>query len=177
MKNLDRILELLDEIDSLAADSRCCYENARGNDSSCYAATEEIRKLIAYPGEVGDKLRSCPFCGGRADEMSTAQSKGYPTIYGVACDCCCAQSGPYGSREDAITAWSRRTPEHESIVETAKRLGIEPKESKDAQANIDRLTGKRTAPEPEDDPSDDPGACPGCGSLNACQGECMDAPE
>lgn len=24
------------------------------------------------------------------------------------------------------------------------------------------------------DLSDDPGACPGCGSLNACQGECME---
>lgn len=67
--------------------------------------------------------------------------------------------------------------EYESISETAKRLGIEPKESKDAQACIDRLTGKRTAPEPEYDPSEDPGACEGCGSLNACQGECMDAPE
>jgi len=41
-----RILELLDEIDGLAANSRGEYSNARGNDYSCYAATKEIRELL-----------------------------------------------------------------------------------------------------------------------------------
>jgi len=43
---VDKILKLLDEIDGYAADSRSEYTNARGNDKLCYAATEEIRKLL-----------------------------------------------------------------------------------------------------------------------------------
>lgn len=35
----------------------------------------------------------------------------------------------------------------ESVREAARRLGIEPKEPKDAQANIDAITGKRMGPE------------------------------
>lgn len=41
------ILKLLDDIDGFAADSRGCYENARGNDSCCYAATKKIRDILA----------------------------------------------------------------------------------------------------------------------------------
>ena len=41
-----QILKLLIEIDGLARDSRGNYENARGNDSCCYEATEKIRKLL-----------------------------------------------------------------------------------------------------------------------------------
>lgn len=44
--DIKRILELLDAVDSFAADSRGCYENARGNDHACYEATNEIRRLI-----------------------------------------------------------------------------------------------------------------------------------
>lgn len=46
----EEILRLLTVIDSLAADSRGCYENARGNDSSCYEATEQIRNLLKSEG-------------------------------------------------------------------------------------------------------------------------------
>jgi hypothetical protein len=47
MKNLAKILELLKRIDALATDSRGCYENANGNDSACYRATQEIRNLLS----------------------------------------------------------------------------------------------------------------------------------
>ena len=43
---IKKIFELLNEIDGFAADSRGCYENARGNDDCCYDATEKIRKLL-----------------------------------------------------------------------------------------------------------------------------------
>jgi len=43
---VEKILEQLKVIDDLASDSRGCYENARGNDSDCYSATETIRKLL-----------------------------------------------------------------------------------------------------------------------------------
>ena len=43
---IEKILALLAEIDGFAADSRSCYENARGNDSACYRATKEIRELL-----------------------------------------------------------------------------------------------------------------------------------
>lgn len=41
-----KILKLLDDVDGFAADSRGCYENARGNDSACYEATNKIRELL-----------------------------------------------------------------------------------------------------------------------------------
>lgn len=43
----EAIMALLDEIDGYAADSRGCYENARGNDANCYAATKLIREFLA----------------------------------------------------------------------------------------------------------------------------------
>ena len=43
---ITEILKLLDDIDGFAANSRGCYENARGNDSLCYAATKKIRDLL-----------------------------------------------------------------------------------------------------------------------------------
>ena len=46
MNKVEKILKLLNEIDGFARDSRGCYENARGNDSSCYYATKEIRKIL-----------------------------------------------------------------------------------------------------------------------------------
>ena len=45
-KSTQEILELLDEIDALARDSRGCYENARGNDYACYQATKKIRDIL-----------------------------------------------------------------------------------------------------------------------------------
>ena len=42
----EAIKKLLNEIDGFAADSRGCYENARGNDHCCYEATEKIRKIL-----------------------------------------------------------------------------------------------------------------------------------
>lgn len=47
MTSTEKILELLAAIDGFAADSRGNYENARGNDENCYAATEAIRALLA----------------------------------------------------------------------------------------------------------------------------------
>jgi hypothetical protein len=44
--DIERILLILNDIDGFAADSRGNYENARGNDSACYAATENIRRLL-----------------------------------------------------------------------------------------------------------------------------------
>lgn len=42
----EEILNLLDDIDGFASDSRGCYENARGNDYACYEATKKIRELL-----------------------------------------------------------------------------------------------------------------------------------
>ena len=46
-EKITEILKLLIEIDGFARDSRGNYENARGNDSCCYATTEKIRKILA----------------------------------------------------------------------------------------------------------------------------------
>ena len=45
-ENKKKILELLNKIDELAADSRGYYENARGNDGACYEATRQIRTIL-----------------------------------------------------------------------------------------------------------------------------------
>ena len=45
-EKLEVILVLLDQIDELAADSRNCYANARGNDRACYEITARIRTLL-----------------------------------------------------------------------------------------------------------------------------------
>jgi hypothetical protein len=50
-EQVEKILVLLKEIDDLAADSRGEYSNARGNDYSCYAATDKIRVLLKEIGK------------------------------------------------------------------------------------------------------------------------------
>jgi len=72
VRRLDKkqILEILDEIDELAADSRGEYSNARGNDYACYTATKRIRELLKDVKDdltTGDKGGECPHCGSTID--------------------------------------------------------------------------------------------------------------
>ena len=61
----------------------------------------------------------------------------------------------------------------ESVREAAERLGMELKESTDAQTRIDILTGKRTAPEPSEEtkPGYDP-ECQECDAFIDCEFPC-----
>ena len=45
-ETVEKILALLLDVDGFAADSRADYNNAKGNDSACYEATNKIRELL-----------------------------------------------------------------------------------------------------------------------------------
>ena len=51
-----------------------------------------------------DKLKPCPFCGGKA---ILSADKHY-NIYSVWCDECCAGTSNYGEEKEAIDAWNSR---------------------------------------------------------------------
>lgn len=63
-------------------------------------------------GKRMTKLKSCPFCGGRAsinfDSEAIVDSEGRHWAYNVVCDKCCATSGLAYSIEMAIEIWNRR---------------------------------------------------------------------
>ena len=59
-----------------------------------------------------DKLKPCPFCGGKAsinfDSEATVDTQGRCWAYNIVCDKCCATSGLAYSIEMAIEIWNRR---------------------------------------------------------------------
>ena len=63
---------------------------------------------ISVPTEKGktmDKLKQCPFCGGRSMLINLPYSR---KIFVKCADQCCEQSIIYKTREEAIEAWNRR---------------------------------------------------------------------
>ena len=56
-----------------------------------------------------DKLKPCPFCGGKDTGTLTTSYDGY--WYAVFCENCMAQTRKCRQEKDAIEAWNRRTGE------------------------------------------------------------------
>ena len=61
-----------------------------------------------------DKLKLCPFCGGKAmyfyRESKDSHGWSYEVDHGVSCNSidCYANMGTYETKEEAISAWNRR---------------------------------------------------------------------
>ena len=56
-----------------------------------------------------DKLKPCPFCGGKAYVRTHIYYGGFSHTYCVQCHICGAQGSQfYDTEKDAIEAWNRR---------------------------------------------------------------------
>ena len=71
--------------------------------------------------EFQNTLRSCPFCGGRAEK-----EWGISSIFWIKCTGCGVEGSQYGSLEEAIKAWNTRKP-MDKIVEQLEKISPEPK--------------------------------------------------
>lgn len=61
------------------------------------------------------ELKPCPFCGGESDGVVRVPFIGVERVpfigvegYEVTCSRCCAQTGYYTTKEEAIEAWNAR---------------------------------------------------------------------
>lgn len=62
---------------------------------------------------MNDKLKPCPFCGGKAEIYEDTIIKSLPA-YSVYCTKCYARTyGLYDKKDDAIESWNRRVNENE----------------------------------------------------------------
>ena len=62
---------------------------------------------------MSERLKPCPFCGGKAKLRAFALHFGaeMPYAFYVGCDDCEASSNHYDYRKEAIEAWNRRVIE------------------------------------------------------------------
>ncbi len=60
-----------------------------------------------------DKKKDCPFCGGLAVTEETYQWGGHTwwKIYCIKCNAGWKTDFPFGTKEEALAAWNRRTEE------------------------------------------------------------------
>lgn len=86
--------------------------NIRGSCEDCYRAVENGNQLISCSeikliewamSEHEEKLKPCPFCGGKAVTNIDETGK-----YKVFCTSCIAKTDTYTNETYAIQAWNRR---------------------------------------------------------------------
>ena len=73
--------------------------------------TGSERKGMRMHNSELQKLRECPFCGGKAfvtEYLYSCDPTFHATMYAVECNGCHTTTFEYASKEEAIEAWNRR---------------------------------------------------------------------
>ena len=88
---------------------------------------------------MNDKLKPCPFCGGKAilSESHTVAGETFELCF-VFCESCCAETSLHNTKQDAIEAWNSRaeptfTPDE---IDAIKRMFSEHFERKPNEGAI-----------------------------------------